>query len=167
MAGRWTTWSKAIAAALVALIALVAASSLELYRDHAFICENTGSHRGYRQWRLGFQSGHWYRESRLEQCLRKEHSAGLVNRWTSYEGTGRNVLGRPIRFGHDRPGPILDIPASFLDRYVDGLDAQARLDLYHVLASGARDQVQSEVTKMWDQVLAQGWEIEDGKKHRR
>ncbi|MCU0915083.1 MAG: hypothetical protein MUC88_11040 [Planctomycetes bacterium] len=156
-----------MAVALVALVVFVAACALELYRDHAFICENTGSHKGYRQWRLGFQSGHWYRESRLEQFLRKEHPTDLVNRWTSYEGTGRNILGQPLRFGHAFPGPVFDVPAVFLDRYVEDLDDRAKLDLYHVLVSGSRDQVQSEVTKVWDQVLAQGREIEGEETNRK
>ena len=167
MARHWTTWSKALAAALVALIAIAAISPLEVCTDRAFLCQNTGSTRGYCQWCIGVQSGRWYRESHLERFLRREYPSTLVNRWISCENIGRNLLGQPFVCRDSFPGPILQIQGGVFDRYVDSLDAQARLDLYHVLASGARDQVQSEVTKMWDQVLAQGWEIEDGKKHRR
>ena len=92
--------------------------------------------------------------------MRKEHPAELANRWTSYAGTGKNILGRPILFGHARPGPILSVPAEFLDRYVDGLDDQAKLALYRMFASAPPEEIEREIRKVWDQAMAQGWEMQ-------
>jgi hypothetical protein len=158
--GRPMKWYVALTVALIAIVAFIGASSVQVCRDWAFICENTGSHKGYRQWCIGLQSGHWYRESQLEQFMRKEHSSELANRWTSYSGTGKNILGQVVLFGHARPGPILEVPQPIFNRYVDGLDDQAKLDLYHVLASGTREEVKAEIDKVWDQEFAQARETQ-------
>jgi hypothetical protein len=155
------TWVAVLGAVSIAVIFLGGLSA-QVCRDYAFICENTGSQKGCRQWRFGLQSGHWYRESRLEQFMRKEHPSEFANRWTSYAGTGKNILGQPVLFGHGRPGPILDVPAGFLDRYVDGLSNQAKLDLYRMLASGPPEEIERELRKVWDQAMAQGWEMQAG-----
>ncbi len=159
---RWMKWRAALVIVLVAIGVFIGGLSVQVCRDWAFICENTGSRQGYRQWCIGLQSSHWYRESRLEQLMRKEHPSELANRWTSYAGTGKNILGQSVRFGHERPGPILQVPTEFLDRYVDGLNDQAKLDLYHVLASGPPEETEREIRKVWDQALAQGWERQAG-----
>jgi hypothetical protein len=153
------TAGAAFVVASVVIAAVIAGFSVQVCRDWAFICENTGSHKGYRQWCVGLRSGHWYRESRLEQFMRKQHPAELVNRWTSYSGTGKNVLGQPILFGHDRPGPILRVPTEFLDRYVDTLEDKAKLDLCHLFASGTPEQVRAETDKVWERAIAEVWEM--------
>ncbi len=89
-----------------------------------------------------------------------ERPSELVNRWTSYAGTGKNILGQSVLFGHGRPGPIHTVPPEFLDRYVDGLDDQAKLDLYRVLASGPPDKIQSEIAKVWERAIAEVWEMQ-------
>jgi len=160
-------WRVALVVALVASTAFLGGLSVQVCRDWAFICENTGSQKGYRQWCIGLRSGHWYRESRLEQFVRKEYPSDLANRWTSYAGTGKNIIGRPVLFGHGRPGPILRVPPEFLDRYADGLDDQAKLDLYHVLASGPPETIDSEMAKVWDRAIAEGWEMQIGRRGRK
>jgi hypothetical protein len=164
---RWMKWRVALVVVLVAIAMVIGGLSAQIYRDWAFICENTGSQKGYRQWCIGLRSASWYRESRLEQFMRKEHPSELANRWTSYAGTGKNILGQPVFFGHERPGPILGVPAEFLDRYVDGLDDQAKLNLYHVFASGTPEAVEGEIAKAWDQAMAQGWEMQGKRGDRR
>ena len=148
---------------LATITAFIGGCGVQVCRDWAFICENTGSRKGYREWNNGRRSGHWYRESRLEQFMRKEHPSDLVNRWTSYAGTGKDLFGQPTLFGHGFPGPILHVPAEFLDRYVDALDNQAKLDLYRVLVSGPPEKVESEIRKVWDQAVAEGWEWQPGR----
>jgi hypothetical protein len=160
-------WYVALAVALVASIAFIGGLSVQVCRDWAFICENTGSHKGYREWPFGLRSGHWYHESRLEQFMRKEHASELANRWTSYSGTGKNIVGQPVLFGHGRPGPLLHVPAEFFDRYVDGLDSQAKLGLYHVLASGTPEVVERETVKVWDRAIAEVWELQSERRGRK
>jgi hypothetical protein len=159
---RWMKWRVALVIVLVAIAVFIGGLSVQVCRDWAFICENTGSQKGCRQWCIGLRSASWYRESRLEQFMRKEHPSELANRWTSYAGTGKNILGRPVLFDHGRPGPILQVPPEFFDRYVDGLDNQAKLDLYRMLASRPPGEIEREIRKVWDQAIAPGWEMQAG-----
>jgi hypothetical protein len=137
-------------------VVFLSALPLEVYRDYAFVCENTGSQKGYRQWCAGWRSAQWYRESHLERFLRRQYPSELANRWTSYSGTGRNALGRPVRFGHGLPqvNLIVTRPAAF-DRYVDGLDDTAKRDLYRLLVSADREAIHTEEQKIADMVLAE------------
>ncbi len=139
----------------VGLLIFIAVLPLRVCRDWAFVCENTGSHMGYRQWRTGHRSGRWYRESRLEQFMREQHPSELKNQWVSYMGTGKNILGQASLFGHGRPrlGRMVMTPALF-DDYVDSLDDAARLDLYHLLASGDPKAIEGVNEKVFDMALA-------------
>ena len=48
---------------------------------------------------------------------------------------------------------------AVLDRYVDTLDDAAKLDLYHMLASGDREAIQAEEKKIADLAIAQLWPL--------
>lgn len=143
-----------VVAILVVAVILLAALGLQTHRDYAFICENTGSHKGYRQWCLGWQTREWYRESHLEQFMRAQHPTELRYRWTSYSGTGKNLFGQPILFGHEMPqvGSLV-MKQSWFDRYVDTLDDTAKLELYRVLASGNPLAIQAEEKKIEEVLL--------------
>lgn len=138
-----------VAVALVAIVVFLGMIPLEVCRDCAFVCENTGSHMGYRQWCIGLRSGPWRHESRLEQFVRRRHPSDLAYRWTSYAGTGRNIFGRSCSFQHERPhvGTIIMTRAWF-DEYVDTLDDTAKLDLYRLLVTGDRGAIQAEEKKI-------------------
>lgn len=157
-------WRVRIAVALMAIVVFLGVLPLEVCRDWAFICENTGSHRGYRQWRIGLQSGRWYRESRLEEFMRQQHPSELVNRWTSYQGTGKNILGQSISFGHARPlvGMVI-MHQSWFNTYVDTLDDAGRLALYRALASGDPGAVQAEEKRIEETVLGPALALRQGR----
>lgn len=136
-------------------VALLAALGLQTHRDYAFICENTGSHKGYRQWRLGWPTREWHRESHLEQFMRAQHPTELRYRWTSYAGTGKNLFGQAILFGHGQPQvDLVAMKQSWFDSYVDTLDDTAKLELYRVLASGNPSAIQAEEKKIEDAILS-------------
>jgi hypothetical protein len=135
-------------------LAVLDAMSLEVCRDYAFICENTGSHKGYRQWCFGRQRRQWRRTSCLEEFMQCQHPTELRYRWTSYAGTGKNAFGRSIRFGHGRPGVgSVIMNSTWFDWYVVNLDDAAKLDLYRVLASGDRDAIETEEGKIEEAML--------------
>jgi hypothetical protein len=134
---------------LVAAITFVGILPLQVCRDWAFICENTGSHKGYRQWSVGWRTGEWYRESHLEQFMRQQHATELKYHWTSYAGTGRNLFGRAVLFGHAYPRVGTTIMhLGFFDSYVDTLDDTGKLELYRVLVSGDPNAVKAEEKKI-------------------
>lgn len=144
-----------IAALLVVVaVMILGVMPLEIYRDYAFICENTGSHKGYRQWCFGGRKQEWYSKSELEEFMLARHPTELKHRWTSYSGTGKNILGQSIRFGHDFPtvGTVI-MRQSWFGSYVVNLDDQAKLDLYRALASGNRNVIEAEEKKIEEAVL--------------
>jgi hypothetical protein len=157
---RWRKRRIGVLIAGLGIIGFLLVFPLQVCRDWGFVCENTGSHKGYREWRSGIRSGEWYHESRLEQFVRQHYPAELKNRWTSYEGTGRNILGQPVLFGHGDPrlGMIMMTKRVF-DRYVDTLDDAAKLNLYHVLVSGDQQAIQAEEKKIADLAIAQLWPL--------
>ncbi len=162
--GRRKKWIAGISIAMLVVAAFAGAPFVQVYRDWAFICENTGSRKGYRQWCIGLRSGHWYHESRLEQFMRQEHSSDLRNCWTSYAGTGKSVFGTAILYSHESPGPIINIPEELLDWYVDTLDDKARLSLYHLFSSRQREKIEKEIAGVWEQAIASDWDVRTGGK---
>jgi hypothetical protein len=140
--------------AVVVLIGLLAVLPLQVCLDCAFVCENTGSQKGYRQWFGGHRTGQWYNESRLEQFMQQKHASALAYQWVSYSGTGRNILGQAILFGHGFPKHTLMLHGTALDRYVDSLDDAGKLSFYHTLASGQQGEIEVHMKNMQENWLA-------------
>ena len=136
-----------IMVAAMILVVLLAVLPLQVCRDWAFVCENTGSQKGYRQWFTGHRTGRWYQESHLERFMEQAHPGVLQHQWVSYSGTGKNILGQAILFGHGRPKHISMLDGAALDRYVDRLDDAGKLSLYHTLASGQHSEIEVHMEK--------------------
>jgi len=130
-------------------LAVVQVLEFQVCRDWAFICENTGSRKGHREWFLGWESADWYKESELERFMKADYPSQLQYRWTSYAGTGKNIFGMRILSGHGRPGPILLLHQEMLNAYVRRLDAAGRKALYELLASGDESRVEREVERIY------------------
>ncbi|MEN6337240.1 MAG: hypothetical protein ABFE01_23530 [Phycisphaerales bacterium] len=142
--------------AAIVVVTLVAVIPMRICRDRVFICENTGSQKGYRQWCVGLQSGRWHRESHLERFMRLQHPSELTYRWTFLSGVGRNLLGRHSLHECGEPRLHVAMRLDWFDGYVDGLDDAAKLDLYHVLSSCDRDAIMAEEKKIED-ALVKSW----------
>ena len=157
---RQKNWRKWAIVALVAVVVGVGIVPVEKCQDETYICENTGSHKGYRQWCIGLQTGKWCRESHLEQFMRQQHPTELKHRWIYLAGTGRNILGQVTMFSDGRPPMariVMDL--DFFDSYVDTLDNAGKLDLYHVLTSGDSNAIKAENEKI-EAALLKIWEME-------
>jgi hypothetical protein len=96
------------------LVALWASTMLIAVTDRAYICENTGSRKGYREWFFGAHTNLWYRKSELERFMEVAHPNLLKHRWTSYMGNGRSLIPFLVSRGHGRPGPILFLDSELL-----------------------------------------------------
>ena len=88
------------------------------YTDRGYICENTGSRMGYREWFFGIKTNEWYYESELERFMEARHPAELQHRWTSYRGTGSSLIPVMKSYGHGRPGLIVTPTRERFDEYV-------------------------------------------------
>ncbi len=151
---RWVTW---LSFAVILLAVLLLGIGFPVCRDRAYICENTGSHKGHRQWFFGVRTGHWYRETHLEAFMREEHPSEMTNRWTSYAGTGKNMFGRSVLYGHGRPGAILNVSEEALNRYIDSLAPEGRVQLYRLLASDDQKKIEEAVPGIWEKAIELKW----------
>jgi hypothetical protein len=152
---RWVT----VVLGVVVVLAILALLSpgLPVYRQWGFICENTGSHKGYTSWLGGIHTGRWHRESKLESFIVAKHPERLEHRWTSYAGTGYNIFGRRVLCGHGRPGAIMQINPEALNRYVGSLTDEATLELYELLLSDDQDRIAADIQRMWDRAIELKW----------
>jgi len=137
----------------MAVALVMALLGVQVCRDWAFVCENTGSHKGYRQWRFGAKTGHWYRKSPLEAFVEAQEPEALVHRWTSYAGTGENVFGQPILFGHGRPGAILELNHAIQREWIAKNDAATVRALYDLLVTDNEAAIEKQVAAIWDEIL--------------
>lgn len=128
----------------------------EVYRDVAFVCENTASAKGYYQWRDGSMSEEWYKTSSIDLFMREHYPNQLQHRWTSYRGSGKNVFGLTTVFSHGFPGPILRFGPKTLDRYMSTIDDSQKKSLYDLFASTNRGAIGAKVIEIQEKV----WEME-------
>jgi hypothetical protein len=148
MPKRRSRWKIALGAtALFAALALCVPllTGFQVCRDWAFICENTGSRRGHREWFFGAETGHWYEQSELERFMMANHPTELQDKWTSYAGTGKNILGRAVLCGHGRPGPLILVQVEWLDKHVRRLDDAGKKALYDLFVSGDEERIKQEI----------------------
>jgi hypothetical protein len=137
----------------VAFAVAWAVCGLQVCRDWAFVCENTVSHKGYRQWPLGIKTGQWYKKSPLETFLKTKAPDTIVHRWTSYAGTGKNMYGRATLFGHASPGAVLQLTPEVLGSYVERHPPEDVRDLYTLLVSDDEQEIARKVDDIWDEFL--------------
>ncbi|MHC4545901.1 MAG: hypothetical protein ACYS9C_12975 [Planctomycetota bacterium] len=137
---------------LVGVAAFVVMSIAPVYRDWAFICENTGSRKGDRAWFFGVKTGHWYKESRLEEFMKTNYPDDLSYRWVSYEGTGKNIFGTPVLYGHGRP-ELAHLPYEVFNRYLEHIDDKEKRRLYEIFSSADVQRIEDEVSRIWEKVL--------------
>lgn len=133
----------AVAAAFLAGLTFLVALPFPLCRDMGFVCEHTASRQGYRRWFIGLRTDSWYSESRLERFMVERHPQDLTHRWVRFMGTGRNLLGQPSSFEHGSPNATFHLLRRPFDNYVDSLDDAGKLELYRVLSSGQKEEIEA------------------------
>jgi len=140
--------SKKVAVATIVLVVVVLflVYPVPVYHVRGYVCVNTGSSRGYREWFWGTETGQWYRQSSLESFMRTNYPNELELKWVSYQGTGVNCFGQSMSFSHGMPGPIMPLVLNnVLDQYVDSLDDLERKALYDLFVSGDREAIERKV----------------------
>ena len=113
--------------------------------DRAYICENTGSKKGYREWFFGSHTNEWYRKSELERFMEVTHPNLLKHRWTSYLGDGRSLIPVMQSRSHGKLGPILSLNSESLDKHVSSLSDNQRLELYRTFADENMEKIQIKI----------------------
>ena len=147
-------WIRATSIFLVAICTLVVVLSFNAYTVYAYVCENTGSRKGHREWFFGLQTGTWYYESPLESFMKQAHPNQLTHRWTSYAGTGKNIFGQSMSYGHGR-SPLSELRfARDLEAYLAILPPERKLELYRIFLTGDRATVQTTVDELVEGSMA-------------
>ena len=132
-----------IAASIVA--ALWASTMFIAATDRGYICENTGSRKGHREWPFGVLTNPWYRKSELERFIESEHPELLKHRWTCYMGNGRSLIPGLQSRRHGRPGPIFSLNPNLLDDHVLTLSDDRRLGLYQLLSEAPKEAIEVKI----------------------
>lgn len=140
-------------AIIISLIIFLLLPTVQVYRDWAFICENTGSRNGYRQWLFGLKTGYWYERSPMEEFIQSEAPDALIHRWTSFAGTGKNVFGKSILFGHGRPGAIIQLDHEVLRKWIRKNDTETVRQFYDLLVSDKQKEIEKQVMEIWQESL--------------
>ncbi|MBN2476542.1 MAG: hypothetical protein JXB62_18150 [Pirellulales bacterium] len=141
-----------ITAAVAVVVVAGVLPAVQVCRDWAYICENTGSRKGYRQWPFGLKTGEWYESSPLEQFLQSQEPGALVHRWTNYAGTGRNLWGGAMLLGHGRPGAVWGLDHETQRRWIERHDATEVRELYELLVSDDEAQIEKRVHEIGQEV---------------
>ena len=114
--------------------------------DYAFISTNTGSRHEDSQWLLFLRTGDRYTESPIEAYLQKSGRTWQHN-WVSYAGTGKNIFGKSVSWGHGRPGAVLDfMPYTFA--HVESLPDAKKEEIWRELESGDQDNIQKRMSEL-------------------
>jgi hypothetical protein len=127
------------------IVALWASTMLIAVTDRAYICENTGSRKGHREWFFGAHTNPWYRKSELERFMEAKHPDLLKHRWTSYMGSGRSLIPLVQSCGHGRPGPIFFLDSNLLDNLVLSVADDQRLVLYRTFSEANKEAIQMKI----------------------
>ena len=138
---------------IIGLATIVVLISVPAYRDWAFICENTGSRNGYRQWVFGIKTSRWYKKSPMENFIQSEAPDALVHRWTSFAGTGKNIFGKAILYGHGRPGAIIQLDHEVLRKWIRKNDTETVRQFYDLLVSDDQKEIEKQVMDIWQESL--------------
>jgi hypothetical protein len=145
-------WVRRIVILAIIIAALCASTMTVAFNDYGFICENTGSRKGYREWFFGLETNKWYRESELEAFLRTEHPESLENRWTSYFGNGSSLIPLLKSYGHGRPGAILEVEEQVFNEFVRSLTSEHRLEFYRDLKSADQAVIEQWIGRVHDMI---------------
>jgi|APSaa5957512622_1039677.scaffolds.fasta_scaffold164396_1 hypothetical protein len=150
----WIRWAiPRLLFAATALVAVMVAVNIQAYRDWGFICEYTGSRQGYRQWPLHLRTGHWYKKSPLEEFITTNAPTPPVHRWKSYCGTGKNVFGMSVRFGHGRPGAILWFDQRTQSLWIAHSTPAEIWQLHDLFLSRDQDAIEERIRGIQEEVL--------------
>ncbi len=127
--------------------------------DRAFVDEATGSRKGHLEWFFGANSGGWYKESLVETFMRTNQPAMLQQRWTSYAGTGRDVFGRRLSFGHGRPGEVLFLRPETINEYCEWAADSEKRRLYDILSAGDQEAIRELSAQIYEALFNQTSEL--------
>ena len=146
-------WQIAVLVTSVILALALLLPAWTVCTDYAYVCQNTGSSNGHREWFFGRETGAWYERSALETFMRDKHPDKLEHRWVSYSGTGRDILGNAHSWGHGSGALHAVRHIKGFDTYVNHLADTEKLALHELFSTGDHHTVRTKVDEVWEATL--------------
>jgi len=85
--------------------------------------------------------------------MRAKYPGEFRQQWISYAGTGRNIFGQGMLYGHGRPGRIILLQPEAIGDYCVQASETEKRRLYDVFASGGADKVQELVDHIFETLM--------------
>ena len=120
-------------------------------RDMGYHCDFTGSTKSWTTWLFTIRTNYEYNASPLESFLEENAPDRIEHNWVSYQGTGRNIFGEPVLFGHGRPNALLLFPRDYLKLYIEESPPESVFELYETLLRDDSDEIRLRVERLYDE----------------
>ena len=145
-----------VAGLLVALVSVLYWTGFVVIEDWEFICRNTASQKGYREWFFGLKTHEWDDLSALDSFIGASYPSELRYRWVPVERAPWGILGDrlPNRVILDA-GPMIRARGGGFSHYVRSLSPVERKRLYDVLCSGAPPAYEQQIERFVDYKIAE------------
>ena len=129
---RAVTWI--VCVLLGVAVGVAALLGVAVRTDRAKFCEHTASRRSWTEWPFGIKTSEKYEASRIESHL-LQTGGNISHRWVSYQGTGKNLIGEPLLYGHGRPKGLfrLGLSSETLDAVLGTTSSENLIHLYEAL----------------------------------
>lgn len=121
-------------------------------RDMGYHCDFTGSTKSWTKWPLGIRTDYNYETSPIENFLATNRPGLIEHKWVSYSGTGKNIFGKPVFWGHGSPNALLLFPRTYLQFYIEQSPKEDVLELYETLRLDDRDEIKLRVEKLHEEI---------------
>ncbi len=142
-----------VIASIVFIGVLFFGPEFRIYTDYNFICENTASRKGHRQYFCGLKTHRSYEQSVVEKFIQEKFPDQLRHRWTSYAGKSHYLFGG-MGYGHGRPGNILLLPLDKFALWFAKLSETEKKEFYDLLVSDDQKAIQAKIDLVWEELPA-------------
>lgn len=147
--------SAIIAGVAVLTVVFLVLPNIPAYTQRGDHCDFTGSTKTWISLPFGIRINEHYEKSSLEEFISKKYPSELQHQWISYVGTGKNIFGKSLSFGHGRPNALLTFNRTYLDAFVNGMPDEQVKDLYDTLVRNDRAEIKDRIGRL----LGQGMEL--------
>ena len=135
------------------LLMVVVAPTVVVCVDAVYVCENTASRYGYREWPTGHRTGYWSKTSPLEAYMQAHWPGSVQHRWTQCAGTGKDIYGRSIMFGHGAPGGALHLRGDVMQAWIARHSENEIRALYKFMSKADREASKKRVDEITEEVF--------------
>jgi len=140
---------------IIIVLGLALLTGVEVRRENGWICGQCGARRHETVWAWGGRSSTGIDLSVLGQRL-SARDGGHAHTWHKIQGTGRDVYGRSVRWGHGPAPPILGIPKELLDKFAAAATDTELNELVRIVTAETSDEQEQLIDRLVTEVTTRG-----------